>query len=355
MGPRIRADLAGVPGYVPGRTVEGAIKLASNEVSAGPLPSVMNAISRAGSVVNRYPDNGAAELIDRLAARFDVGRDQVAVGCGSVALCHQLVQITCHDGDEVLFPWRSFEIYPIASQVTGAKPTMIPLTEDARLDVDALLAAVSPATRLMFVCTPNNPTGPALRGDELTRIIENTPPDTLLVIDEAYREFVADPEVPDGIEVVKKAWAQGRSNVAVLRTFSKAYGLAGLRVGFCVGSEPVIEALRKVYVPFGVNSLAQVAAIASLDAEDELLARCRDIVAERVRVRDALLEMGYRVPDSQANFVWLPMGERTAEFNEHCLDHKVVVRAFVPEGVRVTVGEPAENDAFLAAARAFKL
>ena len=355
MGPRIRADLAGVPGYVPGRTVPGAVKLASNEVSAGPLPSVMRAIADAGSVVNRYPDNGAAELIGRLATRHGVRPDQVAVGCGSVALCHQLVQITCHDGDEVLFGWRSFEIYPIASAVTGAVPKMIPLTAEARLDVDALLAAVSPATRLMFVCTPNNPTGPALRRAELERIIDGTPPETLLVIDEAYREFVDDPEVPDGIEVAKAAWARGHTNVAVLRTFSKAYGLAGLRVGFCIGSEPVVDALRKVFVPFGVNSLAQVAAIASLDAEAELLERCRAIVAERSRVRGELLAMGYAVPESQANFVWLPLGERTAEFNEHCMDHKVVVRAFVPDGVRVTVGEPAENDAFLAAARAFPL
>ena len=353
MAPRIRADLAGVPGYVPGRTVPGAVKLASNEVSAGPLPSVVAAISDAGSIVNRYPDNGAAELITRLATKFGVDRDQVAVGCGSVALCHQLVQITCHDGDEVLFGWRSFEVYPIASAVAGARATMVPLTADARLDVDGLLAAVSPATRLMFVCTPNNPTGPALRGPELRRLIEGTPEETLLVIDEAYREFVDDPEVPDGIEVAKQAWAEGRTNVAVLRTFSKAYGLAGLRVGFCVANEPVVEALRKVYVPFGVNSIAQVAAIASLDAEDELLARCRAVVAERARVRGELLAAGYQVPETQANFVWLPLGERTAEFNEHCMDHKIVVRAFVPDGVRVTIGEPAENDAFLAAAKSF--
>jgi histidinol-phosphate aminotransferase len=175
----------------------------------------------------------------------------------------------------------------------------------------------------------------------------------LVVIDEAYREFVDDPHVPDGVEFAKGQWAKGRDNIAVLRTFSKAYGLAGLRVGYAVASEPVVEALRKVIVPFAVNALAQVAAIASLDAEDELLERCRAIVAERGRVRGALLEAGFDVPESQANFVWLPLGERTVEFGDHCLAHKVVVRAFAGDGARVTIGEPDENDAFLAAARAW--
>lgn len=353
MAPRIRADLDSLPGYVPGRNIPGAIKLASNEVSAGPLPSVLAAIAGAGSVVNRYPDNAAVELVDRLANRFGVTSDQVAVGCGSVALCQQLVQVTCHDQDEVLFGWRSFEAYPIVTQVVGARPVTVPLTAEHRLDTDAMAAAMSPATRLVFACTPNNPTGTALRTAELRRIVDAAPPETLVVIDEAYRQFVTDPDVPDAIEFARQAWAEGRPNVAVLRTFSKAYGLAGLRVGFCVASEPVIAALRKIHVPFEVNTVAQVAAITSLDAEEELFARCRQVVAERTRVRDALLAAGYPVPDSQANFVWLPLGERTAAFNEHCLEHKVVVRAFVGDGARVTIGEPVENDAFLAAARSF--
>lgn len=350
-----RADLEHLPGYVPGRNIPGAIKLASNEVPGGPLPSVVAAIAEAVSGVNRYPDTGAAALISRLSRRFDVPEDHLAVGCGSVSLCQQLVQATCHDGDEVVFAWRSFEVYPIVTRVAGARPVTVPLTEGHALDVDAMAAAITPSTRLVFVCTPNNPTGTALRSAELDRFLARVPENVLVVIDEAYHEFVDDPDVPDGIDVAKRSWAEGHENVAVLRTFSKAYGLAGLRVGYCVAPPPVTAAVRKVFVPFGVNSIAQVAAIASLDAEDELMARCREIVEERGRVRAELLAMGYDVPETQANFVWLPLGERTAVFNEHCLDHKVVVRAFLGDGARVTIGDETENDAFLAAARTFHL
>lgn len=353
MAPRIRADLDAVPSYVAGRTVQGAIKLASNEVSAGPLPSVHAAIAAAAADANRYPDNGVAALTARLSRRFDIPENQLAVGCGSVALCQQVVQITSTADSEVLFGWRSFEAYPIVTQVVGARPVAVPLTPGHALDVDAMLAAVTPATRLVFLCTPNNPTGTAIRDAQLRQVIESVPEDVLLIIDEAYREFVTDPDVPDGLAVAKRSWAEGRHNVAVLRTFSKAYGLAGLRVGYIAASAPVIEAVRKVSVPFAVNALAQVAAIASLDAEGELLARCAQIVAERGRVRSELIALGYEIPETQANFVWLPLGERTAEFNEHCLDHKVVVRAFLGDGARVTIGEPFENDAFLAAAAAF--
>jgi histidinol-phosphate aminotransferase len=350
---RTRADLEQLPAYVPGRTIAGAIKLASNEVAAGPLPSVVAAIAAAGVDVNRYPDSHSNALVTRLAARFDVAEDQLSVGCGSVTLCQQLLQATCTPSDEVVFGWRSFEAYPILTQVVGAHAAQVPLTSEHRLDTDAMLAAITPATRLVFACTPNNPTGTPLHTAELRRFLDGVPDDVLVVIDEAYREFVDDPDVPDGIEVAKDAWARGHDNVAVLRTFSKAYGLAGLRVGYCVAPAAVTAAVRKTFVPFGVNVLAQVAAIASLDAEDELMARCRQIVGERGRVRSALLAMGYEVPPSQANFVWLPLGGRTAAFNEHSLEQKVIVRAFAGDGVRVTIGEPAENDAFLAVARSF--
>jgi histidinol-phosphate aminotransferase len=350
---RTRADLEQLPAYVPGRTIAGAIKLASNEVAAGPLPSVVAAIAAAGVDVNRYPDSHSGELVTRLAARFDVAEDQLSVGCGSVTLCQQLMQATCTPADEVVFGWRSFEAYPILTRVVGAQAVQVPLTGEYRLDTDAMLAAVTPATRLVIACTPNNPTGTPLHTAELRRLLDGVPDDVLIVIDEAYREFVDDPDVPDGIEIAKDAWAAGHHNVAVLRTFSKAYGLAGLRVGYCVAPAAVTAAVRKTFVPFGVNVLAQVAAIASLDAEDELLARCRQIVGERGRVRSELLAMGYEVPSSQANFVWLPLGERALAFNEHSLEQKVIVRAFAGDGVRVTIGEPNENDAFLAVARSF--
>ncbi|GAB2999358.1 histidinol-phosphate transaminase [Saccharothrix stipae] len=350
---RTRADLVALPGYVPGKTIPGAIKLASNEVSAGPLPSVVRAIADAATAVNRYPDTAATELVARLGDKLGVPVAQLAVGCGSVTLCQQLVQATCADADEVVFAWRSFEAYPIITAVVGARQAKVPLTPGHGLDLDAMADAITPKTRLVFVCNPNNPTGTALRRAEIERFVERVPSDVLVVIDEAYKEFVDDPDVPDGVELAKAQWAAGRDNVAVLRTFSKAYGLAGLRVGYAVASPAVAETLRKVYVPFSVNALAQVAALASLDAEAELMARCRAIVAERARVRGELLTAGFEVPESQANFVWLPLGERTAAFNEHCLAHKVVVRAFVGDGARVTIGEPEENDAFLAAARSF--
>lgn len=350
---RTRADLASLPAYVPGKSIPGAIKLASNEVSAGPLPSVVKAIAEAATGINRYPDSGCVELTGRLADKLGVPADHLALGCGSVTLCQQLVQATCTENDEVLFAWRSFEAYPIVVHVAGAKQVRVPLTSEHVHDLDAMAAAITPATRMVFVCNPNNPTGTALRTEEIEAFIARVPSDVLVVIDEAYKEFVDDAHVPDGVELAKQQWAAGRDNVAVLRTFSKAYGLAGLRIGYAVAQPHVAEALRKVYVPFSVNALAQVAAMASLDAEDELMVRCRAIVAERTRVRGELLAMGYDVPPTQANFVWLPLGERTAAFNEHCLAHKVVVRAFAGEGTRVTIGEPEENDAFLAAARAF--
>ena len=344
-----RADLESLPVYIPGRNIPGAVKLASNEVSEGPLPSVAAAITEAAASINRYPDNGVTALVNRLATWLDVPRSHLAVGCGSVSLCQQLVQATCGRGDEVLFAWRSFEEYPRITQVVGARPRIVALRHDHTHDLPAMLDAITPATRLVFVCSPNNPTGTAVRRDELVAFLDAVPDGVLVALDEAYHEFVTDPEVPDGIKLGRQ-----RDNLAVLRTFSKAYGLAGLRVGYCVAPEPIAAALRKMYVTFSVNSLAQVAALASLDVADELLARCQWIAAERDRVRAELIAMSYPVPDSQANFVWLPLAEHTAAFDEHCLEHKVVVRGFPGAGARVTVSDPAENEAFLAAARSFR-
>lgn len=348
MSVRVRADLDSLPAYVAGRSVPGSTKLASNEVSRGPLPSVVEAITHAAHEVHRYPDMGATELVDELAERLDVPTERIAVGCGSVALCQQIVQAMCAPGEEVVFPWRSFEAYPILTKVAGANEVRVPLTAENALDLDALAAAITDSTRVVFVCTPNNPTGTALHEDELVAFLDRVPSDVLVVLDEAYREFVDDPQAPDGVELTRR-WG----NVVSLRTFSKAYGLAGLRVGYAVAPPEVAEALRKVYIPFSVNAVAQAAAVASLGAREELEQRCAEVVAERKRVGDRLLELGYRVPPTQANFVWLPLGERTQAFNEHCLDNRVVVRAFAGDGARVTVGTPPENDALLEAAASF--
>ncbi|WP_414936259.1 histidinol-phosphate transaminase [Amycolatopsis sp. cmx-11-51] len=343
-----RADLESLPKYVPGRTIQGAIKLASNEVPGGPLPSVAQAIAETARGINRYPDITASALVERLARELAEPAERIAIGCGSVSLCQQMIQALCGPGDEVIFPWRSFEAYPIVTQVANAVGVKVPLTAEHGLDLEAMLAAITPKTRLVFVCNPNNPTGTVVRRAELERFLDAVPTGVLVVLDEAYKEFVTDVEVPDGVEL-----ARGRDNVAVLRTFSKAYGLAGLRVGYAVAPEPIAVALKQVYVAFSVNMIAQAAAIASLDAADELLERCKEIISERTRVRDALVAQGYEVPETQANFVWLPLGERTVEFAEHALERKLIVRPFAGEGARVTIGTPEENDLFLEAAGDF--
>ncbi|MEV8606346.1 histidinol-phosphate transaminase [Amycolatopsis sp. NPDC051373] len=343
-----RPDLDSLPKYVPGRTIQGAIKLASNEVPGGPLPSVRAAITDAMADVNRYPDSGSHALRERLARELNVPLDHLAVGCGSVSLCQQLIQAVCGPGDEVMFAWRSFEAYPIVTQVAHATSVKVALTPEHGLDLDAMLAAITDRTKLIFVCNPNNPTGTVLTHDEIARFLDAVPSHVLVVLDEAYTEFVTDADVPDGVE-----FARTRDNVAVLRTFSKAYGLAGLRVGYAVACASIAEALRQVYVAFSVNTIAQVAAMASLDAADELMERCAEIISERDRVRTALVSMGYEIPVTQANFVWFPLGERTVEFSEHMLDRKLIVRPFPGDGARVTIGTPEENDLFLAAAQEF--
>jgi histidinol-phosphate aminotransferase len=342
----VRADLDSLPDYIAGRKVPGAVILSSNELS-GPAPqSVLAAIAEAAADVNRYPAMGCDDLLDRTAEHFGVDRPRLAVGCGSVSLCQQVVQALCAEGDEVVFGWRSFEAYPIVTQIALARGVKVPLVDHA-LDLEGMLAAVTDRTRVIFVANPNNPTGTALRTAELTSFLDRVPPDVLVVLDEAYREFVTDQDVPDGFSFLD------RQNVAVLRTFSKAYALAGIRLGYLVCDADIAAGVRKVGIPFSVNRVAQAAGIAAMAAQPELMARCREVTDERPRVREALLEMGYDVPETQANFVWLPLGDRTAAFNEHCMDQKVIIRAFAGEGARATIGLPAENDAFLAAARTF--
>jgi histidinol-phosphate aminotransferase len=351
--PRLRAALAGVPAYQPGRPAarragRPAYKISSNENPYPPLPSVLEVVRAEATRVNRYPDMFATGLTEAIAARHGVPAAHVATGTGSVGVLQQVVQCTAAEGDEVVYAWRSFEAYPIVVQISGARSVRVPLTPDERHDLDAMADAVTERTRLMLVCSPNNPTGTAARRAELERLLDRVPGDVLVVVDEAYAEFVRDPDVPDALELYRD-----RPNVAVLRTFSKAYGLAGLRVGYAVAHEPVAEALRKTAVPFGVSGIAQSAAIASLAAEDELLARVEALVAERARVLDGLKAQGWAVPASEANFVWLRLGERTPQLARACEDAGVVVRPFGDEGVRVTVAEQEANDIFLQVAARF--
>jgi histidinol-phosphate aminotransferase len=341
---RLRPELADLPAYTPGKTVPGAIKIASNETVDGPLPSVRAAIAKATDSINRYPDNGYVELRERLAKHLDGGAfapEHISVGSGSVSLCQQLIQITSTVGDEVMFGWRSFEIYPLQVRTAGATPVQVALT-DYTFDLDAMLAAITDHTRLIFVCNPNNPTSTVVHPDALARFVAAVPSDILIAIDEAYVEYIRDGMLPDSFGLVR-----AHRNVVVLRTFSKAYGLAGLRIGYAVGDPDVIAALSKVYVPFTATSVSQAAAIASIDASDELMARTDAVVEERARVSTALRTAGFTVPPSQANFVWLPLTERTNDFVNSAADNRLLVRPYGQDGVRVTVAAPHENDAFL--------
>ncbi|RBY89896.1 histidinol-phosphate transaminase [Blastococcus sp. TF02A-26] len=355
-----RPAVQALPAYRPGRNpadlarelgVARAVKLASNEVAFPPLPAVVEALATAAAETNRYPDNGAVALTGALSARYGVDPAQVVPGCGAVMLCQQLAQSFNDPGTAIAFAWRSFEMYPLLAQVAGARSITVPLVPGRAggaadtHDLDALAAAVDESTRLVFVCNPNNPTGTAVRRPELERFLDAVPAQTLVVLDEAYREFVTDPDVPDGIELMR-----GRPNVVVLRTFSKAWGLAGLRVGYLVAEDPAVaDAVRRTHVPFSVSMLAQAAAVAALASEDEVRRRVAAVVAERDRLTAALRGRGFDVADSQANFVWLPTGERTAELAAALEARGVITRPFPGEGVRVTVGAPDEDDVLLAA------
>ena len=355
-----RPAVEALPAYRPGRNpadlareigVDRAVKLASNEVAFPPLPAVLEALTTAAAESNRYPDNGAVVLTGALARRYGVDPAQVATGCGAVMLLQQLAQAYNDPGTSMAFAWRSFEMYPLLAQVAGARAVQVPLVPGTpggaadTHDLEALAAAVDDSTRLVIVCNPNNPTGTAVRRAALEQFLDAVPSGTLVVLDEAYREFVTDPDVPDGVELMR-----GRPNVCVLRTFSKAWGLAGLRVGYLLAEDPAVaDAVRRTHVPFSVSSVAQAAAVAALASEDEVRRRVAAVTAERERLTGALRERGLEVADSQANFVWLPVGERTAELAAALEARAVITRPFAGEGIRVTVGTPEEDDVFLAA------
>ena len=349
--PRVRADLDDIPAYRPGRPAAGSgpsYKLSSNENPYPPLAGVLDAVARAAVDVNRYPDMAATDLVDAIAAHLRVPAEHVVPGPGSVGVLQQMVAALAGPGDEVLFAWRSFEAYPIVTRVAGATPVAVGLTPDGRHDVDAMAAHVTERTRAVLVCSPNNPTGPVVTAAELDRLLALVPEDVLVVVDEAYVEFARAPKAAAGLEAYRR-----HHNVAVLRTFSKAYGLAGLRVGYGIVAEPVATAVRKTGVPFGVSSMAQAAAVTSLGLTPDLLARVDTIVAERDRVVAGLVSQGWVLPDAQANFVWFPLGPRSSAFAEACAAAGLAVRTFEGEGVRATIGEPEANDALISVAASF--
>jgi histidinol-phosphate aminotransferase len=299
--------------------------------------------------MNRYPDMGNSALYDALAARLQVPVGDLAAATGSVALIYQLLNAFCEPGDEVVHAWRSFEAYPIAIAAAAATSVPVPVSPAGRHDLDAMVAAIGPRTRCVMVCTPNNPTGPAVSQTELDAFIARVPEDVLVVVDEAYVEFVRMDDQVDGI-----ASYCAHPNVALFRTFSKAYGLAGFRVGYAVAQEPIAAALRAVSLPFGVSGVAQAAAIASLDAEAALFERVDALVVERARVTSGLREAGWEVPEPQGNFVWFELGDRTSDFAAAADELGIVVRPFAGEGARVSIGEDEANDRLLQLAKNFE-
>ncbi len=354
---RPRPVLDTLPAYAAGKppaAVEGlvAYKLASNENPYGPVPAVRETIAEFDAI-SRYPDPLATQLRERLAEHLDVPAADIVTGAGSLGALTQIINTFAGarpDGtqDEVIFPWRSFEAYPIVVRTSGAKDVQVPLTEDFRHDLQAMAAAITDRTRVILLCTPNNPTGPILTTDEVEDFLAQVPPHVLVVIDEAYLEFIRDEGAVDGIEVYRR-----HQNVVVLRTFSKAHGLANLRVGYSVSHPHITQYLRVIATPFAVSSLAERSAVASLDHLDQVMERVEKVVSERDRVTQGLKDAGWDVPDTQANFVWLPLGERTPEFVAAAERQALSVRGFGTEGVRVSIGEVEANTRFLELVRQF--
>jgi histidinol-phosphate aminotransferase len=350
---RLRDALDQVPAYVPGKPAaarEGvpAYKISSNENPYPPLPSVLEVVRDAATHINRYPDMAVGELSQAIADRLGVPVEHVATGTGSVGVLGQVIQATCDPGDEVVYAWRSFEAYPIVTALAGAKSIQVGLDDHARHRLDAMRAAITDRTKVVIVCTPNNPTGTMVTHTELAAFVDSVPRNVLVVVDEAYVEFVTGEDAPRSLELYRE-----HPNVMVLRTFSKAYGLAGLRVGYAVAHEPVAGALRKTAVPFGVNSLAQAAAVASFDAFDELKERVDALVAERTRVVELLRGQGWFMPDTQANFVWFALGDRSADFARAAQEAGLTVRPYGTDGVRATIGETEANDLLVEVAGRF--
>lgn len=346
-----RAGLEKFPPYRQGKTPKGidglkAFKLSSNENPYPPLPSVLAAVTEAIPSINLYPEMAAEDLTRDIAGRWAVSPDNIALGAGSVEVASQIIHAVTNPGDLVMFPWRSFEAYPLLATAAGAIPQPIPLAANGSHDLAAMAAAVTPKTRVVFVCNPNNPTGTVLTAAAVETFIQSVPSETVVVLDEAYVHFNCDPDTAVGIDMFRKY-----PNVAVLHTFSKAYGLAGLRLGYAIAAPELVTALRKVAVPFAVTALAQQAAMASLRAEAELQERINVLVAERRRVHAALLDAGLPVLPSEANFLWLDSRDRTGALAALFEENALSIRAFPEEGIRITIGTPEANDRILDVAR----
>lgn len=339
----IRPQVADLPRYAPGKSAPGAVKISSNEMPDAPSQAVIDQMARHLATVNRYPDLTAAPVRDALAGRLGVDAEQICIGTGSSALLVAALTAVCEPGAKVVYPWRSFESYPIAIPACHGQAAPVPLKDDGTHDCEAMVQAAQDAA-VVIVCSPNNPTGPALSRDDVRSIVEGVPSSVLVLVDEAYIDFSEEPEGRTAIPLIAQ-----HPNLIVLRTFSKVHALAGVRIGYAIGHADMISAIQAVSVPFGVSTIAQAAAMASLDDDDSVRLSAQRIVTERDRMIVELRAMGYDVPDSQANFVFVP--QAGSSFVEACAAAGLIVRPF-PEGIRVTVADPATNNRLLEAARA---
>lgn len=353
-----------LPSYAAGKPpapVEGLTryKLSSNENPLGPVPEVARVLAEFDAV-HRYPDPLSTALRTALAGQLGVDAEDIVTGAGSLGALNQIIKTFAGvnaDGvqDEVIYAWRSFEAYPILVGIMGARSVQVPNLPNGAHDLDAMAAAVTDRTRLILVCTPNNPTGPAVTESQIRSFLAKVPATVPVVIDEAYFEFCAASSIPEGEEPPLNGLDIYRDypNVIILRTFSKAQGLAGLRVGYSISHPQITRHLRVAATPFAVSALAERAAVASIEHQEAVMARVRHIVAERERVTARLRELGYEFPSTYANFVWLPLGERTGDFVDLMNRNALSVRAFGSEGVRVSIGEVEANDRFLSLCELF--
>ena len=348
----LRKGVSSLEAYVPGRSIEEVaaeyglsevVKLASNENALGPVPGAMDAIRGALDGLHRYPDGGAKALTERLAQKLGVSPSQVFMGNGGDDVLSVLSRTFLNDGDEVIIPQPTFSPYAHVSRVMGARVIFSPL-RDMRIDLDDVFDKVSARTKIVFLCSPNNPTGGILSEGELVAFLEKLPGGLLVLLDEAYGDFADAPSYPDSVSMLE------RFPLVVLRSFSKIYGLAGLRVGFALSREGVVEYMNRVREPFNVNQLAQAAALAALEDEDykeRAVALVRD---GREALYAAFDEMGLEYVKSQANFIFVRVGEGDAAMDA-LMREGVIVRpgsAFGhPEWIRVTVGLETENARFL--------
>ncbi|UOR01599.1 histidinol-phosphate transaminase [Leucobacter allii] len=337
---RLRAEVLAAPAYRQGAApTKPGFKLSSNENPFAPLPGVLDALRRRLDV-NRYAGAAMPELRAELAAPFGVGPERVHLGAGSVTILYQLVHAAAGAGDEYLFAWPSFEAYPSLGLASGATPVPVPLAAGARHDLDAMAGAITERTRAILLCTPNNPTGPAIARADFDRFMARVPATVLVVLDEAYREFVTDPAAVRGEDVLA-----AHPNLVALRTFSKAYGLAGLRIGYGVGEPAILAAAQSIAIPLSVTGIAEAAARASLEpaARGELEARVAVIVERRDALVAGLRELGLAIPEAQGNFVWIPEGEGGVADAQALAaafaGAGTLVRPFAGHGVRISVGE----------------